>query len=156
MVSVIATTPEALSAEVGVIGREGVVGVDILMGLSSTSNECIIQIPGGARRIKTEIIRKEFRRAGTFHDISLKYTHALMMHISQTALHNRLHSIEQRLSRWLLMCCDRSSSDVLPLTQDFPAVMLGVNRPNLTLIAIDLQQAGFIKYARGKITVLDR
>ena len=156
MVSVIATTPDGQAAEVGVIGREGVVGVDVLMGVDSTSNECLVQLPGGALRIKTEIIKKEFKQGGTFHDLSLRYIHALMMQISQTALCNRLHSIEQRLSRWLLMCHDRSTSDVLPLTQDFLAIMLGVNRPSLTLIAIALQDSGFIKYARGKLIILDR
>jgi CRP-like cAMP-binding protein len=156
MISVIATTPDGQAAEVGVIGREGIVGVDVLMGVDSTANECLVQLSGGALRIKTEIIKKEFKPGGTFHDVSLRYIHALMMQISQTALCNRLHSIEQRLSRWLLMCHDRSTSDVLALTQDSLAVMLGVNRPSLTLIAIALQESGFIKYSRGKITIYDR
>jgi CRP-like cAMP-binding protein len=156
MVSIIATTPDGQSAEVGVVGREGVVGIDILMGVDSTSNECMVQLADGALRIKTEIIRKEFKQNGAFHDISLLYIHALMMQISQTALCNRLHSIEQRLSRWLLMCHDRSTSDTLTLTQDFLAVMLGVNRPTVTMTAILLQDGGFIKYSRGKITILDR
>ena len=156
MVSIIATTSDGQSAEVGVVGREGVVGIDVLMGVESTSNECMVLLADGALRIKTEIIRKEFKQNGAFHDISLLYIHALMMQISQTALCNRLHSIEQRLSRWLLMCHDRSTSDTLTLTQDFLAVMLGVNRPSVTTTAILLQGGGFIKYSRGKITILDR
>jgi CRP-like cAMP-binding protein len=156
MSSVIATTPDGASAEVGVIGSEGIVGIAVLMGLDSTPNECIIQLQGFALRIKAEEIRKEFKQNGVFHDIVLKYIHALIMQISQTALCNRIHVIEQRLSRWLLMCHDRSSSNTLTLTQDFLAVMLGTNRPSVTNTAILLQGGGFIKYARGKITIIDR
>jgi CRP-like cAMP-binding protein len=156
MASVIATTSEGECAEVGVIGREGVVGIDVLMGVDSTINECIIQLPDGALRIKTDIIRKEFKAGGALHDILLRYMHALMMQISQTALCNRLHSIEQRLARWLLMCHDRAKGDELTLTQEFLSIMLGVNRPTVTTSALVLQGGGFIKYSRGKITVIDR
>ena len=156
MASVIATTSEGECAEVGVIGREGVVGVDVLMGVDSTSNEVLIQLADGALRIKTELIRNEFKQGGALHDILLRYMHALMMQISQTALCNRLHSVEQRLSRWLLMCHDRSATDQLSLTQDFLSIMLGVNRPTVTNVAILLQGGGFIKYSRGKITIIDR
>jgi CRP-like cAMP-binding protein len=156
MNSVIATTPDGQCSEVGVIGREGMVGVDVLMGVDSTSNQNIIQLSDGALRIKTETIREEFKRGGAFHDLSLRYMHALMMQISQTALCNRLHSIEQRLARWLLMCHDRARGDELTLTQEFLSIMLGVNRPTVTTSALVLQGGGFIKYSRGKITVLDR
>lgn len=156
MASVIATTTEGQSAEIGVIGREGVVGVDVLMGVDSTTNECMIQLPDTALRIKTEIIRREFKQGGALHDILLRYMHALMMQISQTALCNRLHAVEQRLSRWLLMCHDRSASDELMLTQEFLSIMLGVNRPTVSTTAVILQGGGFIKYSRGKITIIDR
>jgi CRP-like cAMP-binding protein len=156
MCSVIATTADGQCAEIGVIGREGVVGVDVLMGVDSTSNECMIQLADGALRIKTRIIRKEFKQNGALHDILLCYMHALMMQISQTALCNRLHSVEQRLSRWLLMCHDRSASDELTLTQEFLSIMLGVNRPTVTNAALFLQGGGFIKYTRGKLTITDR
>jgi CRP-like cAMP-binding protein len=156
MVSVLATTPDGQSAEVGVIGREGIVGVDVLLGVDSTSNENMVQLPDGALRIKTEVIREVFKRGGAFHDLSLRYIHALMMQISQTALCNRLHSVEQRLSRWLLMCHDRGKDDELTLTQEFLSLMLGVNRPTVTTSAVVLQGGGFIKYTRGKITILDR
>jgi CRP-like cAMP-binding protein len=156
MVSVIATTSDGQCAEVGVIGREGIVGVDVLLGVDSTSNESTIQLSDGALRIKTEAVRKEFNKGGAFQKLSLLYIHALMMQISQTALCNRLHTIEQRLARWLLMCHDRSAADELTLTQEFLSIMLGVNRPTVTTSALVLQGGGFIKYTRGKITVLDR
>jgi CRP-like cAMP-binding protein len=156
MNSVIATTPDGQCAEVGVIGREGMVGVDVLMGVDSTSNQNIIQLSDGALRIKTGTIREEFKRGGAFHDLALLYVHALMMQISQTALCNRLHTVEQRLARWLLMCHDRSKGDELTLTQEFLSIMLGVNRPTVTTAALVLQGGDFIKYSRGKITVLDR
>jgi CRP-like cAMP-binding protein len=156
MNSVIATTQDGQCAEVGVIGREGICGVDVLMGVDSTSNENIIQLPDGALRIRTETIRAEFKRGGAFQELALLYIHALMMQISQTALCNRLHSVEQRLARWLLMCHDRSATDELTLTQDFLSTMLGVNRPTITTSAIVLQGGGFIKYRRGLITILDR
>ncbi len=126
------------------------------MGVDSTSNQNIIQLPGEALRIKTETIREEFKRGGAFHDLALLYVHALMMQISQTALCNRLHSVEQRLARWLLMCHDRAKGDVLTLTQEFLSYMLGVNRPTVSTAAAILQGGGFIKYSRGKITITDR
>jgi CRP-like cAMP-binding protein len=156
MNSVVATTPDGQCAEVGVIGREGICGVDVLMGVDSTSNENIIQIPDGALRIKTETIRAEFKRGGAFQDLALLYIHALMMQISQTALCNRLHSLEQRLARWLLMSHDRAKGDELTLTQEFLSIMLGVNRPTVSNAAVLLQGGGFIKYSRGRITISDR
>lgn len=156
MASLIATTAEGQCAEVGVVGREGIVGVDVLMGVDSTTNECIVQIADGALRIKTERAREAFGASREMNTLLLRYIHALMMQISQTALCNRLHSIEQRLARWLLMCHDRAVTDKLPLTQEFLAIMLGANRPSVTTAAIVLQGGGFIRYARGKITVIDR
>jgi CRP-like cAMP-binding protein len=156
MISVIATTPDGQSAEVGVIGREGIVGVDVLMGVDSTSNVSMVQLADGSLRISTQAIREEFGKGGVFHKLALRYMHALLMQISQTALCNRLHSVEQRLARWLLMCHDRSATDELTLTQEFLSLMLGVNRPTITNSAILLQGGGFIKYSRGKITVIDR
>jgi len=156
MASVIATTPEGQCAEVGVIGREGIVGVDVLMGVDSTSHQVMVQLSDGALRISTATAKKEFADSAAMNKMLLLCVHALMMQISQTALCNRLHSIEQRLSRWLLLCRDRSASDVLSLTQEFLAIMLGANRPSVTTAALILQGGGFIKYSRGRITVIDR
>ena len=156
MISVIATTPEGHSAEVGVIGYEGIVGVDVLMGVDSTTNESIVQISDGALRVTADALKEEFNKGGAFHDLSLRFMHNLMMQISQTALCNRLHTVEERLSRWLLMCRDRSSDDTMRLTQEFLAIMLGTQRATVTVAAINLQSAGFIKYVRGNITITNR
>lgn len=156
MASVIATTPDGQCAEVGVIGREGAAGVSVLMGVDSTPHQTTIQLADGALRISTKAIREEFKRGGALQQILLRYMHAMMMQISQTALCNRLHSVEERLSRWLLMCHDRSATDELTLTQEFLSIMLGVNRPTVTTAALILQGGGFINYRRGKITVIDR
>lgn len=156
VISVIANTAEGQCVEVGVIGREGITGIDVLMGADSTLNENIIQYPDDALRINTAAIKKEFKRAGAFHDLSLRFIRLLMIQISQTALCNRLHTVEERLSRWLLMCHDRAEADELTLTQEFLGYMLGTNRATVTVSAIALQSAGFIKYSRGLITVVDR
>ncbi len=156
MVSLIATTPEGQSAEVGVIGYEGIVGIDVMMGVNSTSNESIVQLADGALRIKTDVLKKEFDKGVAFHDLSLRFIHNLMMQISQTALCNRLHTVEERLSRWLLMCRDRSQGDMLHLTQEFLAIMLGTQRATVTVAAINLQSANLIKYSRGNIVITDR
>ncbi|MEO8074134.1 MAG: Crp/Fnr family transcriptional regulator [Acidobacteriota bacterium] len=156
MVSLIATTPEGQSAEVGVIGFEGIVGSDVLMGVDSTSNESIVQLAGGALRIGANVLKEEFNKGVAFHDLSLRFIHNLMAQISQTALCNRLHTVEERLSRWLLMCRDRSEDDIMHLTQEFLAIMLGTQRATVTVAAIHLQSANLIKYSRGNIIVTDR
>ena len=155
IVSVVAMTPEGQCTEVGVIGREGTVGMDALMGADSALNENIVQHAGGASRININAIKTEFKRSGALHDSLLLFTRLLMIQISQTALCNRLHSLEERLTRWLLLCRDRSGNDELQLTQEFLAGMLGANRGTVTMSAIALQSAGFIKYRRGHITITD-
>ncbi len=155
MVSVIAMTAEGQCAEVGVIGREGIIGMDALLGADSTLNENIVQHADGALRININAIKTEFKRTGALHDLLLRFTHLLMIQISQTALCNRLHSLEERLARWLLLCRDRTGTDELQLTQEFLAAMLGANRATVTLSAIALQSTGYIKYRRGHITITD-
>ncbi|MGI8493727.1 MAG: Crp/Fnr family transcriptional regulator [Pyrinomonadaceae bacterium] len=156
MISVIANTVNGQSAEVGVIGYEGIIGIDVLMGSNMTLNDNIIQLANSALRIKTAAVQKEFKRADAFHDSVLRFIRLMMIQISQTALCNRLHSVEERLARWLLMCHDRSPTDNLNLTQEFLAVMLGSNRATVTLSALTLQNIGYIKYSRGRITITDR
>ncbi len=112
--------------------------------------------PDPERRIKTEAIRAEFDRAGAAQKIFLRFMHKLVIQISQTALCNRLHSVEERLSRWLLLCHDRVVGDKIPLTQEFLSIMLGVTRTSVTLSAIELQNRGYIKYTRGMIVLTDR
>jgi CRP-like cAMP-binding protein len=156
MGSIVALTSEGQSVEVGVVGFEGVVGIDVLMGVDSTVNESMIQIPGSGLRITAAAARQEFERGGNFQKIMMRYIHSFMSQISQTALCNRLHSTEQRLSRWLLMCHDRTNGNELQLTQEFLGIMLGAHRPSITTSALVLQSSGFIKYRRGWITILDR
>ncbi len=156
MISVIATTAEGQCAEVGVIGREGMVGMDVLMGSDSPINENLVQHTNGALlKISTTAIRTEFKRGGALQDSLLSFTRLLMIQISQTALCNRLHTVEERLARWLLLCRDRSGTDKLQLTQEFLAIMLGTNRATVTISAIALQSAGYITYKRGHITITD-
>ena len=156
MISVVATTPEGQCAEVGVVGREGMVGVDVLMGADSSLNETNVQLPDGAMRMKASVIRERFKEGGALQDSVLKFIRLLMLQISQTALCNRLHTVEERLARWLLLFHDRATSDELKLTQEFLGIMLGTNRATVTVAAIALQGGGYIKYVRGLITVLDR
>ncbi len=156
MVSVVAYTEDGHGAEVGVIGREGFAGMDVVMGSDTTLNEHMIQMPDRGWRMKTSVIREEFERCSDFQQSILEFVRLMMLQVSQTALCNRLHSVEQRLSRWLLMCHDRSGSDLLSLTQEFLGIMLGSNRTTVTQAAIELQDRNLIEYNRGKITVKDR
>jgi CRP-like cAMP-binding protein len=156
IISIIANTSSGQSAEVGVIGFEGIIGIDVLMGSDFTLNENIIQLADGALRISTGAIIKEFKRGGAFHDEALRFIRLLMIQISQTALCNRLHSVEERLARWLLMYRDRSETDDLHLTQEFLSIMLGSNRATVTLSALTLQNIGYIRYSRGHIVITDR
>lgn len=155
MISVIAMTTEGQCAEVGVIGWEGMIGMDVLMGADSTINENVIQHPNGALRVNTAAIKREFKKAGVLHDLLLNFTRLMMIQIGQTALCNRLHTVEERLARWLLICRDRAKTDELLLTQEFLSMMLGVNRATVTLSAIALQSANYIKYSRGHITIIN-
>ena len=156
MISVVTMTAEGQSVEAGVIGREGVAGFNILMGVDSMPNENIVQLPGSGRRLATATLKREFERGGALQKLALRFIHAVMIQLGQSTLCNRLHSNEERLSRWLLMSHDRATSNELKLTQEFLAIMLGANRATVTLSAIALQSAGYIKYARGQITVTNR
>lgn len=156
MISVVAYTPDGQGAEVAVIGSEGATGLDIVLGADTTTNEHITQLPNGAARMKAEHVRDEFARSGKFHDLLLRFIRKMIVQVSQTALCNRLHTTEKRLSRWLLMCHDRSETDVVNLTQEFMAVMLGSSRATVTLTAIELQNRGFISYTRGVLRIADR
>lgn len=156
MVSVVANTAFGQCAEIGVIGSEGMTGIEVLLGDDTTLNDHIVQYQDGAHRIKTAAIRREFKRGGALHDLLLRFTRLLMVQIGQTALCNRLHSVEERLARWLLLCSDRADSDKLQLTQEFLSMMLGTNRATVTTSAIALQNTGYIKYRRGNITITDR
>jgi CRP-like cAMP-binding protein len=157
MISVVTTTISGQTAEVGVIGREGIGGVEAMLNDGATSlNRQMIQMPGEGLRAKTSVMKKEFDLGGAFQKAALGSTRAMMAQMGQTALCNRLHTAEQRLAKWLLMCHDRAVGDVLPITQEFAAIMLGANRTSVTLAAGNLQDQGFIEYSRGRVTISDR
>src|SRR6202521_3172138 len=144
------------SAEIAVVGNEGVVGVSLFMGGDSTSSRALVQSAGGAYRLTAQLMKDDFNRAGPVLHLFLRYTQALITQMSQTAVCNRHHSLDQQLCRWLLPSLDRLEGNQLVMTQELIANMLGVRREGVTEGALKLQHAGLIQYARGHITVLDR
>jgi CRP-like cAMP-binding protein len=144
------------SAEMGVAGKEGLVGIALFMGGNTVPNRAVVQSAGEAFRMTTKILQDEFARAGMFQRLLLRYTQALMTQMSQTAVCNRLHTVEQQLCRWLLLSRDRLNTDELVMTQELIANMLGVRREGVTMAAGRLQENGLISYMRGHIQILDR
>jgi CRP-like cAMP-binding protein len=144
------------SAEIAGVGNEGVVGISLFMGGKTTPSLATVQTAGWGYRLKGRLMIEEFNRAGPMMRLMLRYTQALMTQISQTAVCNRFHSIEQQLCRWLLLILDRLPSNELTITQELIAIMLGVRREGITEAAGKLQRDGLISYRRGHITVLDR
>jgi len=156
IVSLHYVTESGASAEAAGVGNEGMLGVSLFMGGDTTSSSAVVQTAGQAYRMDRRILKQEFNRAGLFQRLLLRYTQALMTQMSQTAVCNRHHSVEQQLCRWLLLTLDRIPSSELIMTQELVASMLGVRREGITEAAGDLQRSGFIRYRRGHITVLDR
>ena len=155
-VSLLYTMMNGVTAEMGLVGNEGVVGIALFMGGDTTPNRAVVQGAGKAFELKAKSMRREFGLGGEFQHLLLRYTQALITQISQTAVCNRLHSVEQRLCRWLLMTHDRTQSDELQMTQEFISNMLGVRREGVTHAAQGLQEKGLISYVRGHIKILDR
>jgi CRP-like cAMP-binding protein len=155
-VSLLYTMINGATAEMGLVGHEGVVGIALFMGGETTPNRAVVQGTGEAVRMNAKAMLDEFIRGGEFQHRLLRYTQALLTQISQTAVCNRLHSVDQRLCRWLLMTRDRTSSDDLQMTHEFISNMLGVRREGVTHAAQQLQQTGFISYLRGHIKITDR
>jgi len=156
VVSLLYTTEDGSTAEMGLTGNDGVVGVALFLGGDTTPNRAVVQIAGGAFRMRAKVLQEEFARGGPLQRLMLRYTQALITQISQTAVCNRLHSLEMRLCRWLLLSHDRVKSDELLMTQEFISNMLGGRRESVTVAAGRLQDAKLIRYARGHITILDR
>ena len=144
------------SAEAAGVGNEGIVGISLFMGGSTTSSSAVVQIAGHAYRLESRILKEEFNRAGLMQRLLLHYTQALITQMSQSAACNRHHSVEQQLSRWLLLTLDRVPSREVVVTHELVARMLGVRREGITEAAGKLQNGGFIQYRRGHIAVLDR
>jgi len=154
--SLLYTMINGATAEMGLVGNEGVLGVALFMGGDTTPNRAVVQGSGHALKLPATTMREEFSRGGEFQHLLLRYTQGLLTQISQTAVCNRLHSVEQRLCRWLLMTHDRTRSDDLQMTQEFISNMLGVRREGVTHAAKILQSQGLISYARAHIHILDR
>jgi CRP-like cAMP-binding protein len=154
--SLLYTMINGATAEMGLVGNEGVLGVALFMGGDTTPNRAVVQGSGNALRLPAMRMRLEFNRGGHFQQLLLRYTQGLLTQISQTAVCNRLHTVEQRLCRWLLMTHDRTRSDQLQMTQEFISNMLGVRREGVTHAAQALQQRGLISYARAHIKILNR
>ena len=156
IVSLLYVMHDGSSAEIAIVGNEGVVGISLFMGGETTPSRAVVQSAGYAFRLKRSILKTEFERGGPFQYLLLRYTQALITQMAQTAVCNRHHSVEQQLCRWLLLSLDRLPSNELAMTQELIANMLGVRREGVTEAAGKLQSAGLIQYSRGKITVLDR
>ena len=144
------------TAEVGTIGNEGVVGLPIMLGDERAPTSVYIQVPGAGLRMKATLFKKELERSASMRAVMLCYAHAFFNQVAQSAACNQFHSLEQRCCRWMLMTHDRMQSDEFLLTQEFLAMMLGVQRTGVSAAAGALQRAGLIRYKRGEVTIIDR
>ena len=156
IVSLLYVMENGASAEIAVVGNEGIIGISLFMGGESTPSRAVVQSAGKGIRLKAQVVKEEFNRAGPVLHLLLRYTQALITQMAQTAVCNRHHSLDQQLCRWLLLSLDRLQDNELVMTQELIANMLGVRREGVTEAALKLQQDGLIRYARGRITVLDR
>jgi CRP-like cAMP-binding protein len=156
IISLLYVMENGSSAEIAVVGNEGVVGISLFMGGDTTPSRAVVQSAGQGWRLAAHAIKDEFNRAGPVLHLLLRYTQALITQMAQTAVCNRHHSLDQQLCRWLLLSLDRLEGHELVMTQELIANMLGVRREGVTDGAIKLQKAGLIRYSRGRITVLDR
>lgn len=156
IVSLLYVMEDGSSAEIAVVGREGIVGISLFMGGASTPSRAVVQSAGWGYRLQASLMMQEFNRAGPVLHLLLRYTQALITQMAQTAVCNRHHSLDQQLCRWLLLSLDRLNSNELVMTQELIANMLGVRREGVTEAAGQLQDAGLLSYRRGHITVLDR
>jgi CRP-like cAMP-binding protein len=156
IVSLLYALENGSSAEIAIVGNEGVVGISIFMGGESTSSRAVVQSAGLGYKIRSSLLLEEFNKGGPVMHLLLRYTQALITQMCQTAVCNRHHTLDQQFCRWLLLSLDRLPSNELVMTQELIANMLGVRREGVTEAALKVQKAGLIKYSRGHITVLDR
>lgn len=156
IVSLLYVMENGASAEIAVVGNEGIVGISLFMGGDSMPSRVVVQSAGRGLRLKAQLLKEEFNLGGPVMHVLLRYTQALITQMAQTAVCNRHHALEQQLCRWLLLSLDRLSSNELLMTQELIANMLGVRREGVTEAALKLQKLGLISYARGRILVLDR
>ena len=156
IVSLLYVLADGASAEIAVTGNEGLVGISLFMGGETTPSRAVVQSAGHGYRLRGDLLRKEFESGGVLQHLLLRFTQALITQMTQTAVCNRHHSVDQQLCRWLLLSLDRLPGEELVMTQELIANMLGVRREGVTEAAGKLQDEGMIRYSRGKITVLDR
>jgi len=156
IVSLLYVMEDGASAEIAVVGNEGIIGVALFMGGETTPSRAVVQSAGYAYRLRGPLLKREFTRSLAMQHLLLRYTQALLTQMAQTAVCNRHHSVDQQLCRWLLLSLDRLASNELTMTQELIANMLGVRREGVTEAAGKLQDAGLIHYSRGRITVVDR
>jgi CRP-like cAMP-binding protein len=156
IVSLLSVMENGASAEIAVVGNEGIVGIALFMGGETMPSRAVVQSVGEAYRLNGQVLKQEFNRAGALQHLLLRYTLAMLTQMAQTAVCNRHHSVDQQLCRWLLLSLDRLPANKLSMTQELIANMLGVRREGVTEAAGKLQSAGLIHYSRGRITVLDR
>jgi len=155
LISLLSLLEDGSTIEIGVVGREGLSDTSALLGANVSPHQALVQVPGDGLRMKIDVFKEEVKRNGEFQALLLRYASLLIAQISQVAVCNTLHTIEERLARWLLVVALRVESDNLPLTQEFISHMLGVRRAGVTVAARTLQSAGLIKYNRGDITIID-
>jgi CRP-like cAMP-binding protein len=156
MVSMLSTTSGGDTIGVGVVGFEGMIGSALALNARQIPFRAVVQIPGQAWRIRAEILREEFGHCGATHDLMLLYTNAVLTQVTQSVVCNHFHTSQQRLCRWLLVSLDHSEEDTLPLTQEYIAMLLGIQRSRVAMITSGLQRRGLISYRWGRLKILDR
>lgn len=156
MICLLSTTEDGRTIEVGIVGNEGMAGIPIVLRSDAAPYQVIVQLAGNALRISGNALREECNRGGKLQDLLLRYTHAMLVQVAQSAACNSFHTVKERLCRRLLVSRDRVQTDTIHLTQEFLSHMLGVQRTSVTQIASALQKEGLIRHSRGRVTILDR
>lgn len=156
LVSLVKSMKDGRTVEIGIVGIDGLTGVNALLGIGTAAFESVVQIPGYARRIPLNVLRREAENHGPLRTLLLRYAHFALSAVAQTAACHRLHALDERCCRWLLLAQDNAQSDSFPLTHEFLAVMLGVGRSYVSVTATALRRQGLIQYARGRVTITDR
>jgi CRP-like cAMP-binding protein len=156
IVSLLAIAKDGTSVEVGLIGYEGLAGLASILGRGKTPYRALVQVAGDGMRVRAEIFNREFKRSGAISELVMRYTAALIVQISQMAFCNRFHRLEERLCHWLLSTHDRTSSNILPYTQELLAQMLGANRPDITKAIRKIEERRLVNQSRGQIAIMDR
>ncbi|WP_445628944.1 Crp/Fnr family transcriptional regulator [Nostoc sp. DSM 114167] len=156
VVSIVTIMQDGSTVEIGIVSNEGMVGIPVILGGKTTTTKAFVQVAGAAMQMDADVLRTEFNRGGAIQKLLLRYVRAIYTELTQSCACNRLHTLEERLARWLLTVSDRLESEEFPLTQEFIAQMLGVRRSGVTVAASTLSRAGMIRYQRGQISIINR